>query len=87
VRDAATIVRLLAANHVGEAVKRSARRLRAWGLPTLTSFEHAGHADGRRLLAALLIPISDADLRRVVHRVARREEERQSVTSTTDMEA
>ena len=86
-RDTGTIVRLLAANRVADAVERGSRRLRAWGTPALASFEHAGQPDGRRLLATLLVPIRDADLRRAVHRVARRAEERQPITSTTDTEA
>jgi CRISPR-associated protein Csx17 len=68
-RDAASVIRLLAANREAEAVALGVRRLRAKATPALTSLERTGHPDGRLLLAALLVPLSDDDLRCVVRRV------------------
>jgi CRISPR-associated protein Csx17 len=87
-RDASTIVRLLEADRVPDAVALGVRRLRAMGTPTLTSLEQAGHPrDGRRLLAAVLVPLSDPDLRRVARRVLRENEEASSTPSTSNTEA
>ena len=86
VRDSAAVVRLLAANRVSEAVRLGQRRLRAWGAPAVTSVDDAAQPHGPRLLAALLVPLSDGDLRRVFRRVSRREDDRQRRTMSTRTE-
>ncbi|MGH7446054.1 MAG: hypothetical protein ACRELT_00745, partial [Longimicrobiales bacterium] len=86
-RDAAAIARLLAADRVGDAVSLGLRRMRAGGLRPLIEPFDVGQPDGRRLLAALLVPLSDADLRRTLYRVATRDPDRDTNTSPQFLEA
>jgi CRISPR-associated protein Csx17 len=76
-RDAAVVVRLLAANRVKEAVTVGARRLRVNGLPVLDWLQNAAHPEGKRLLAALLVPLPPHDLREAVGRVLLPKEDRE----------
>ena len=74
------------ADRVGDAVALGVRRLRAMGTPTLTTLERTAHPpEGLRLLAALLVPLSDGDLRRLLGRVVR-PDEKDSTTSPPDTE-
>ncbi len=84
-REAASVVRLLAADRVKDAVALGVRRLRANGTPALTSLEYSAHPASARLLAALLVPLSNHDLRSVVRRVTR-PEKITDTDSTTDTE-
>jgi CRISPR-associated protein Csx17 len=86
-RHAATVLRLLAANRAQEAVDIGVRRMRAQGNAALTSLENMVHPDGRLLLATLLVPLDDADLRRIARRIARHDDERQLTVSLTETEA
>jgi CRISPR-associated protein Csx17 len=64
------LVTRLQAGDVGAAVALAARGAQASGLP-VTFKPHAEHvegSDGRRLLAALLVPIRTVDLERILHR-------------------
>jgi CRISPR-associated protein Csx17 len=85
--DAAAILRLLAAERVDEAVALGVRRLRANGRRVRHTLEHAAHPEGKTLLGALLVPLSDADLRRLLERVAHSEEERLEAISIIETEA
>lgn len=55
----ADVLRRLAANDVAGAVELARRRLRAADIPMASRAFRPGTRDGRRLLAALMIPISD----------------------------
>jgi len=91
-RTAASVVRLLDAGRVAEAVRIGVRRMRAAGMPAMSTFDasrssrrrgtgtknDASHPDGRVLLAALLVPLSNEDLRETVRRVTRRKRDGQS---------
>jgi CRISPR-associated protein Csx17 len=81
-RTAASVVRLLDAGRVAEAVRIGVRPMRAAGMPAMSTFDDASHPDGRVLLAALLIPLSNDDLRKAVRRVTRRKRNGQSENST-----
>jgi hypothetical protein len=63
------------------------RRLRANGRRVRHTLEHAAHPEGKTLLGALLVPLSDADLRRLLERVAHSEEERLEAISIIETEA
>lgn len=86
-RDSAVIVRLLSAGRVDDAVELGLRRLRAMGLPPRTSLREVMHPDGRRLLAGLLVPLSDHDLRRLARRISGDDDEADRAPSTLDVEA
>lgn len=86
-RDSAVIVRLLSADRVADAVELGLRRLRLMGLAPLASLRETAHPDGQRLLAALLVPLSDHDLRRLARRITRDDEEADRTPSTLDVEA
>lgn len=87
-----SIVTLLAAGHVGEACRLAMRRLRASGLAPLPhpraggvlrdrdwqELECSGRA-GRRLAAALLLPLSYADINRLRALVVREATEPQNI--------
>jgi CRISPR-associated protein Csx17 len=85
-RIARSVARLLAANRVNDAVTIGIRRLRAQGMPIGVSLEGAGHPAGEALLSALLIPLSDNDLRLLIDRVARKEDDRHRTGSTIEKE-
>jgi len=57
------------------------------GLAPLASLRETAHPDGQRLLAALLVPLSDHDLRRLARRITRDDEEADRTPSTLDVEA
>ena len=65
------LVRRLEADQSDAAVDLALRRLRIAGLATGLRQVELGGLRGRRLLAALLVPISDYDLKRLVGRVRR----------------
>jgi CRISPR-associated protein Csx17 len=77
------LVRHLTANRAGDAVRMAGDRLRAAGLPPIASHIAAPRIAGALLIAALLVPISDRALQRLVRRVVRRTNE-QNTDSTTD---
>lgn len=85
-RDATAVVRLLAADHVDRAVELGVRRLRARRTPALLTLRETPHPHGRRLLAALLAPVSHGDLRKVVRRIIRLSEESQHSIPTIEVE-
>lgn len=66
-----SVVPLLRAGHVPEALEVAARRLRASGLTPFTSEFHYPDGEGARLAAALLIPISGRDVRELAQMVLR----------------
>ncbi len=71
--DTASVVRLLAAHRVADAVAVGVHRLRTGGLTVLTSMSQTAHpVNGRRLLAALLVPIESGALRQSIKRIAKR---------------
>ena len=89
IRPESRIIRLLLANRVDEACRIAYRRLRASGLvplptPMIGRSTRAGdwesppeaYIDGRRLAAALLIPISDNAVSEIVSMVVRAGEQR-----------
>lgn len=73
------IVRLLAADRVDAALRLAERRLQGAGMPVLPGIA-AGSTPGPRLLATLLVPLSNYDLRRCVRRVLRPSRERREET-------
>lgn len=64
----AEMVRRLAANDAGDAVSLAQQRLRIAGIAIRFPELKASRMDGRRLLAALMVPISDSDLRTLLPR-------------------
>ena len=66
-----SVVPLLRAERVGEALDVAARRLRSSGLTPFTSEFHYPDDEGARLAAALLIPISGRDVRELAQMVLR----------------
>ncbi|MBV8857902.1 MAG: type I-U CRISPR-associated protein Csx17 [Acidobacteria bacterium] len=66
-----SIVPLLRAGHVPEALKVATRRLRSSGLTPFTSEFLYPNDEGVRLAAALLIPISEGDVRELANMVLR----------------
>jgi CRISPR-associated protein Csx17 len=60
------LIRQLAAGRVDQAVEGARRRLRASGVPTPVPQLRPIHRDGPRLLAALMVPISDRGLKKVL---------------------
>lgn len=62
---AGSMTRALQGKQVSRAIALAQRRLRAVGLPTPTYVEPT-YPHGRRLLASLILPIHDGDLRRIV---------------------
>lgn len=64
----AELVRLLAAYEIGGAVELAQRRLRIAGVPVQFSKLKGGGINGRRLLAALMVPISHYELKRLLPR-------------------
>lgn len=71
----ADLVRRLAANEVQGAIDHGFRQLRAAGVEIQFPHIDAGASDGRRLLASLLVPISDFEIQRLLPRSVRRESE------------
>ena len=69
------LVRRLAASDLNAQTMRSAmQRLRVAGITLPFESLHIGKLDGRRLLAAMLVPISQHELARLLPRSARRDE-------------
>lgn len=64
----AEMVRRLAANDTGGAVSLAQQRLRIAGIAIRFPGLTASRMDGRRLLAALMVPISDSDLKTLLPR-------------------
>lgn len=60
------LIRQLAAGRVDQAVEGARRRLRASGVPSPVPQLRPIHRDGPRLLAALMVPISDRGLKKVL---------------------
>jgi len=67
----AELVRRLAADDIGEAVKLAQRRLRIAGIPVDFMKVKGGGINGRRLLAALMVPISHHELKTLLPRRAK----------------
>ncbi len=67
----AELIRRLAGNQIEPALKLALRRLRIAGLAADFRQIQSGTLDGRRLLAALLAPLGDGDLNRLVRRLRR----------------
>ncbi|MEX0916369.1 MAG: type I-U CRISPR-associated protein Csx17, partial [Wenzhouxiangellaceae bacterium] len=67
----AELVRRLAADDIGEAVKLAQRRLRIAGIPVDFLKLKGGGTNGRRLLAALMVPISHHELKTLLPRRAK----------------
>ncbi|MCS4505188.1 type I-U CRISPR-associated protein Csx17 [Arhodomonas aquaeolei] len=76
------IPRRLHSGDVAEALASGLRRLRAAGIRTGLHAINPGHRDGRRLLAALMIPIADSALKSLWH--AETATEQTQKTSETD---
>jgi CRISPR-associated protein Csx17 len=83
-RDAATVVRLLTADRTAEAVQIGMRRLRARRMPAATSLAHTAHPRGQLLLSALLVPVSDAALVKVLRSILRRDTHSHTPDDTSD---
>jgi CRISPR-associated protein Csx17 len=66
----AELVRRLAADDIGEAVKLAQRRLRIAGIPVEFPKLEGGGINGRRLLAALMVPVSNYELKTLLPRRA-----------------
>lgn len=67
----AELVRRLAADDIGEAVKLAQRRLRIVGIPIDFLKLEGGGINGQRLLAALMVPISHHELKTLLPRRAK----------------
>jgi len=67
----AELVRRVAADDIGEAVKLAQRRLRIAGIPIDFLKLKGGGINGRRLLAALMVPISHHELKTLLPRRAK----------------
>ncbi len=65
------LLRRLEADQIEAAVDLAARRLRVAGFATGLRRVESGRLRGRRLLAALMVPMSDYDLKRLAGRVRR----------------
>ncbi|WP_280554638.1 type I-U CRISPR-associated protein Csx17 [Halomonas sp. 25-S5] len=65
------LVRRLETGRISAAIELALRRLRIAGIATGLRHLEPGGLSGRRLLAALLVPISDTDLKRLMCRVHR----------------
>lgn len=65
------LVRRLETGRVDAAIELALRRLRIAGIATGLRQLEPGSISGRRLLAALLVPINDTDLKRLMRRVRR----------------
>ncbi len=74
----ADVVRRLAAGQVHPVMARAMRALRIAGLVSETLAPAPGIHDGRRLLAALMVPISDHDLQRLLPRKREQEDQQAS---------
>ena len=74
----ADMVRWLAAGQVHPVMSRAMRALRIAGLVSETLAPAPGIHDGRRLLAALMVPISDHDLQRLLPRKREQEDQQAS---------
>ncbi len=70
------LVRLLAAGRIHQATRAAHRRLRIAGIPAIPGVPDSTGLSGVRLVAALLIPLSDAAIRHL-HRAIIRQDERQ----------
>ncbi len=69
------LIRRLAADDIAGAAKLGERQLRITGLPVRFPGLETGRGTGRRLLAALLVPIADFELRRLLPQRMERETE------------
>jgi CRISPR-associated protein Csx17 len=70
----AELVRRLAAGDTDSCLTDAVRRLRAAGIPIDFRNLAPGATPGRRLLAALMVPIADGDLQQLLPRLGRGEQ-------------
>lgn len=70
-----SIIPLLRAGRIPDAIDTAARRLRASGVMPLTTDFYLREADGSRLAAALLIPIDEPSIREIARLVLHEETE------------
>jgi CRISPR-associated protein Csx17 len=76
----AELVRRLAADDIGEAVKLARRRLRIAGIPVEFLKLEGGGINGRRLLAALMVPVGHHELKTLLPRRTQQTPEPEEMT-------
>ncbi|HED14448.1 MAG TPA: type I-U CRISPR-associated protein Csx17, partial [Gammaproteobacteria bacterium] len=74
------LMRLLATGRTQDALALAQRRLRIAGLSTLGGTPSAAGISGRRLAASLLIPLTDAAVRKLHHLICRRSAEQRQAS-------